>query len=171
MLAEESGVANVIDPLGGSYYVEALTDRIEREVSAELETIDGMGGATAAIEKGHFQRAIAKSAYRQQKEIEEGDRLVVGVNSYQVDEPETMDVLKVDPSIREEKLEALSKLRAERDASAVTVALERLEGAAAGGTPTMEAALECARVRATLGEMTAALERVFGRYRPTDAAW
>jgi methylmalonyl-CoA mutase N-terminal domain/subunit len=171
VLAEESGVANVADPLGGSYYVEALTDRIEREALAELEKIDGMGGATAAIEKGHFQRAIAGSAYRQQKEIEEGTRLVVGVNSYHVDETETMDVLKVDPSIREEKLAVLESLRAVRDSGPVERSLERLEAAAAAGEPTMDAALDCARARATLGEMTAALERVFGRYRPTDSGW
>jgi methylmalonyl-CoA mutase N-terminal domain/subunit len=171
VLAEESGVANVIDPLGGSYYVEALTDRIESEATAELERIDGMGGATAAIEKGHFQRAIAKSAYRQQQEIERGERLVVGVNSYEVDEPGTMDVLRVDPSIREEKLEALSRLRASRDSAAVTSALERLESDAASGTPTMESAVECARAGATLGEMTKALERVHGRYRPSETSW
>ena len=171
VLAEESGVANVADPLGGSYYVEALTDRIESEALAELEKIDGMGGATAAIEKGHFQRAIARSAYRQQQEIEQGERLVVGVNSYEVDEPEKMDVLKVDSAIRGDKLAALSKLRAGRDAAAVEGVLRRLTDAAAAGRPTMEAALECARERATLGEMTKALESVFGRYRPSDTAW
>jgi methylmalonyl-CoA mutase N-terminal domain/subunit len=171
VLAEESGVANVADPLGGSYFVEALTDRIEREAGRELERIDGMGGAIAAIEKGHFQRAIAGSAYRQQKEIEERTRLVVGVNSYRVDETETMDVLKVDPSIREEKLAALEELRAGRDAGAVERALEKLEQSAASGEPTMDAALDCSRARATLGEMTRALERVFGRYAPTDAGW
>jgi len=171
VIAEESGVANVADPLGGSYYVEALTDRLESAAGLELERIDGMGGATAAIEKGHFQRAIAKSAYRQQQEIEQGERLVVGVNSYEVDEPEKMDVLKVDPSIREAKLAALAKLRADRDGAAVDGALKRLEADAAAGTPTMTAALECARARATLGEMSKALERVFGRYRPSEAAW
>ncbi len=171
VLAEESGVANVADPLGGSYYVEALTDRIESEAGAELERIDGMGGATVAIEKGHFQRAIAKSAYRQQKEIEEGERLVVGVNSYETDELEKMDVLRVDPSMRAGKLEALSKLRATRDAAAVERAVGRLREDAAGGLPTMEAALECARRRVTLGEMSKALEQVFGRYKPSQAAW
>ena len=171
VLAEESGVANVADPLGGSYYVEALTDRIESEALAELARIDGMGGATAAIEKGHFQRTIAKSAYRQQKEIEEGERRVVGVNSYEVDEPEKMDVLRVDPSMREEKLAALSKLRDERDDVAVERALGRLAGEAAAGRSTMKAALECARSRATLGEMSKVLEGVFGRYRPSETAW
>jgi methylmalonyl-CoA mutase N-terminal domain/subunit len=171
VLAEESGVANVVDPLGGSYYVEALTDRIESEATAELATIDGLGGATAAIEKGHFQRAIAKSAYRQQKEIEEGTRHVVGVNCYEVDEAEPIDLLRVDPSIREEKLASLAALRASRDSGAVERSLASLEAAAAGGEPTMEPALDCARARATLGEMTRSLERVFGRYAPTDAGW
>ena len=171
VLAEESGVANVADPLGGSYYVEALTDRLESEAEAELERIDGMGGATAAIEKGHFQRAIAKSAYRQQQEIEDGRRLVVGVNSYRTEEPAAMDLLKVDPSVREEKAEALSELRASRDDGAVRREPDRLESDAAAGRPTMDAALDCARSRATLGEMSSALVRVFGRYRPSGAAW
>ncbi|MCK5596159.1 MAG: methylmalonyl-CoA mutase, partial [Candidatus Eisenbacteria sp.] len=159
------------DPLGGSYYVEALTDRIESEARAELDRIDGMGGATAAIENGHFQRAIAKSAYRQQKEVENEERVVVGVNRYTVDEPARMEVLRVDPSIREDKLEALARLRDSRDSSAVEGALKRLEDDAVEGTPTMEAALECARRRVTLGEMSSALEKVFGRYKPSQAAW
>jgi methylmalonyl-CoA mutase N-terminal domain/subunit len=171
VIAEESGVASVTDPLGGSYYVEALTDRIESEARAELGRIDGMGGATAAIENGYFQRAIAKSAYRQQKEVEDGERVVVGVNKYTVDEPARMEVLRVDPSIREDKLEALARLRDSRDSSAVEGALKRLEDAAADGLPTMEAALECARRRVTLGEMSKALEHVFGRYKPSQAAW
>ncbi len=171
VIAEESGVASVVDPLGGSYYVEALTDRIESEVMAELDRIDGMGGATAAIEKGHFQRAIAKSAYRQQREVEDGERVVVGVNRYRVDEPAHMDVLRVDPSIREDKLEALARLRDARDSSAAEQAVKRLEDAAAAGSPTMEAAMMCARRRVTLGEMSRALERVFGRYRPAETAW
>jgi methylmalonyl-CoA mutase N-terminal domain/subunit len=171
VIAEESGVASVADPLGGSYYVEALTDRIESDALAELAKIDEMGGATAAIEAGHFQRSIARSAYRQQQEVEEGERLVVGVNRYQVEEETTMDVLRVDPAIREEKLEALARLRTERDASGVDGALEMLRKAAAEGRPTMEAALECARRRVTLGEMSKALEDVFGRYRPSGGAW
>ena len=171
VIAEESGVASVTDPLGGSYYVEALTDRIESEARAELDRIDGMGGATAAIENGHFQRAIAKSAYRQQKEVENEERVVVGVNRYTVDEPARMEVLRVDPSIREDKLEALARLRDSRDSSAVEGALKRLEDDATEGRPTMEAALECARRRVTLGEMSSALEKVFGRYKPSQAAW
>jgi methylmalonyl-CoA mutase N-terminal domain/subunit len=170
VLAEESGVANVIDPLGGSYYVEALTDRIETEANEEIARIDEMGGAIAAIEKGHFQRAIAKSAYRQQKEIEERTRTVVGVNRYEVDEAAEMDVLRVDPAIREEKIAALSQLRADRDAASVERGLARLAEDAAAGRPTMPAALACARSRATLGEMSRALEGVFGRYRPAEAS-
>jgi methylmalonyl-CoA mutase N-terminal domain/subunit len=171
VIAEESGVASVIDPLGGSYYVEALTDRIESEAKAELDKIEGMGGATAAIENGHFQRAIAKSAYRQQKEVEDEERVVVGVNRYRVDEPARMEVLRVDPSIREDKLEVLARLRDSRDSSVVEEALKRLGEDAAGGLPTMEAALECARRRVTLGEMSKVLEQVFGRYKPSQSAW
>ncbi|MBN2565119.1 MAG: methylmalonyl-CoA mutase [Candidatus Eisenbacteria bacterium] len=171
VLAEESGVASVVDPLGGSYYVEALTDTVENEAWGELSKIDEMGGAVAAIEKGHFQRAIARSAYRQQQEIEEKSRIVVGVNSYETDESEEMEVLRVDPAIRDEKTEALSRLRSERDGAAVERALGRLSDDAVEGRSTMESALECARQRATLGEMTEALERVFGRYRPSETSW
>jgi methylmalonyl-CoA mutase N-terminal domain/subunit len=171
VIAEESGVANVVDPLGGSYYVEWLTGEIEREASAELEKIDGMGGATAAIESGYYQKSIAQSAYRQQKEIEEGARVVVGVNRYEIDEPTRMEILRVDPALRESKSEALAELRAGRDASKVDGALARLTADARSGTPTMPAVIECARARATLGEMSAAVEEVFGRYRPAGGLW
>ncbi|MFH1502136.1 MAG: methylmalonyl-CoA mutase family protein [Candidatus Eisenbacteria bacterium] len=171
VIAEESGVANVADPLGGSYYVEWLTDRIEHEAQEELHRIDAMGGATAAIEKGHYQRAIAKSAYRQQKEVEEGERVVVGVNRYEVDEPERFETLKVDPTLRESKSRSLASLRASRDGDAVEDSLEQLTAAAKAGAPTMQLILECTRLRATLGEMSAALEKAFGRYRPSGSAW
>jgi len=171
VIAEESGVANVADPLGGSYYVEWLTDRIERDALTELTTIDEMGGATQAIEKGHYQRSIAKSAYRQQKEIEEGERVVVGVNRYAIDEPPRMEILRVDPALRDEKTASLADLKAGRDRAAVEEALGRLTDAARGGEPTMPAIIECARRRATLGEMSAAVEKVFGRYRPSGSLW
>ncbi len=171
VIAEESGVANVVDPLAGSYYVEWLTDEIEREASAELAVIDAIGGATAAIEEGHYQKSIAKSAYRQQKEIEADERVVVGVNRYGIDEPTRMEILRVDPALRDEKSASLATLRAERDGAAVDEALDRLTAAARDGTPTMPAILECARRRATLGEMSAAVENVFGRYRPAGGLW
>jgi len=171
VLAEESGVTNVVDPLGGSYYVESLTAGIEREVEAELATIDGMGGATAAIEKGYYQKSIAKSAYSQQREIERGERVVVGVNRYEIEDAAAMETLSVDPSLREEKVAALATLRSGRDRAAVEEALAKLASDARGGVPTMPAIVDCARRRATLGEMSAAVESVFGRYRPTGGAW
>jgi methylmalonyl-CoA mutase N-terminal domain/subunit len=171
VIAEESGVASVVDPLGGSYYVEWLTDSIEAEAERELSQIDELGGATAAIEKGHYQKAIARSAYREQKAVEEGRRIVVGVNRYTSDEPGRMEILRVDPSILEEKRGSLARLREGRDARAVADSLGGLADAAAGGEPTMPALIECARARATLGEMARAVERSFGRYRPTGSLW
>lgn len=171
VIAEESGVASVADPLGGSYYVEWLTDRIESEACEELRKIEVMGGATAAIEQGHYQRSMAKSAYRQQKEIEEGTRAIVGLNRYQVDEPGRMETLRVDPRLRDEKSESLRDLKARRDGAGVGVALGRLTTAARDGARAMPALIECARLRATLGEMTSAIESVHGRYRPSGRAW
>jgi len=171
IIAEETGVANTVDPLGGSYYVEWLTDQIERDAAGEMERIDGMGGATSAIEKGYYQRSIAESAYRQQKAIEEGDRVVVGVNKYVVDEPERWEILRVDPALREEKVESLRKLKERRDTAAVEDALSSLVGAVEAGAPTMPAFMECARRRATLGEMALAVEKIHGRFRSSVGLW
>jgi methylmalonyl-CoA mutase N-terminal domain/subunit len=171
VIAEESGVASVVDPLGGSYYVESLTDMIEAAAEAELSRIDDLGGATAAIEKGYYQKAIARSAYRDQKALEEGERVIVGVNRYATDEPARMEILRVDPSILDEKVETLGHLRESRDSGAVKEALAGLEAAAREGRPTMPALIRCARARATLGEMSRAVEGAFGRYRPTGSLW
>jgi methylmalonyl-CoA mutase N-terminal domain/subunit len=171
VLAEEAGVANVVDPLGGSYYVEWLTDEIEREAGKELDAIDEMGGATRAIERGYYQQSIARSAYRQQREIEEETKVVVGVNRYTIEEPPRMEILRVDPTLRDDKVEALRALRAGRDEDGVAEALGRLSDGVRTGEPTMPALLDCARRRATLGEMTAAVEKVFGRHRPSGGLW
>lgn len=171
VIAEESGVASVVDPLGGSYYVEWLTDSIEAEAEAELSRIEDLGGATAAIEKGHYQKAIARSAYKEQKAVEEGSRVIVGVNKYAADEPGRMEILRVDPSIVEAKVESLGRLRASRDPEAVAAALKGLADAANRGEPTMPPLLACARARATLGEMSRAVEGAFGRYRPAGSLW
>jgi len=171
VIAEESGVASVADPLGGSYYVEWLTDRMEALAREELHKIDSMGGAIAAIEQGYYQRSIARSAYDQQRAVEEGERIVVGVNRYQIDEPARMETLTVDPSVREEKIEALRELREKRDESAAKDALERLTVETRDGDPAMPLLVECARARATLGEMSEAIEGVYGRYHPSGRAW
>ncbi|MBD3348664.1 MAG: methylmalonyl-CoA mutase [Candidatus Eisenbacteria bacterium] len=171
VIAEESGVANVADPLGGSYFVEWLTDRIEREVHEELHKIDSMGGAIAAIEEGYYQRSIARSAYDQQRAVEEDERVIVGVNRYRVEETTRMETLSVDPRMREEKTARLSDLRAGRDEAAVRDALERLAAETRDGDPAMPLLVECARKRATLGEMSAAIEGVYGRYEPAGGEW
>lgn len=171
VLAEESGAASVVDPLGGSYYVEWLTDTVERETEKELAKIDELGGATAAIEEGYYQTSIARSAYEQQKEVEEGERVVVGVNRYTIDEQQRIKLSAVDPAVAEEKVASLGRLREERDQNAVDEALDHLSAEARNGAPTMPAILECVRRRATLGEMSLALESVFGRYRPGERLW
>ena len=171
VIAEESGVANVADPLGGSYYVEWLTDRIEADALGELGKIDSMGGATAAIGEGYYQKLIARSAYRQQKEIEEGSRVIVGLNDYTADEPERIETLRVDPGLREEKCASLRKMRESRDGAAVARSIARLRDDVGAGALTMPALIECARQRATLGEMSEAVGDVFGRYRPEGLVW
>ena len=171
VLAEESGVACVADPLGGSYYVEWLTDRLEADALEELDRIDSMGGATAAISRGHYQKLIARSAYRQQREIEEGERVIVGVNDYGVDEPERIETLRMDPSLRERKIAGLQKLRQSRDGEAAARSLDRLTSDLSVGLSAMPALIECARRRVTLGEMSGAVSEVFGRYRPDGLVW
>ena len=130
-----------------------------------------MGGATAAIREGYYQKLIARSAYRQQKEIEEGSRVVVGLNDYTADEPERIETLRVDPGLREEKCVSLRKMRESRDGAAVARSLSRLRDDVGAGAPTMQALIECARQRATLGEMSEAVGDVFGRYRPEGLVW
>ena len=171
VIAEESGVANVADPLGGSYYVEWLTDRIEEEAREELHRIDGMGGAIAAIEQGYYQKSIARSAYEQQRSVESGERVIVGINRYEMEQEARFETLSVDPTVREEKIDSLKRLRAERDEAAVRDALERLAAETRDGDPAMPLLVECARKRATLGEMSAAIESVYGRYEPSGGSW
>jgi methylmalonyl-CoA mutase, N-terminal domain len=166
VLAYETGVANVIDPLGGSYYVEALTDQLEREAEALFTEIAAAGGVVTALENGWFQRKIASSAARQQWEIEQRRRLVVGVNEFVTDEPAlTIPVLKVGADTERMQRERLSTLRAERDGARCTAALNALRDAARGTHNVIPFILECARAYCTLYEIRAAMEDVFGAYR------
>jgi methylmalonyl-CoA mutase, N-terminal domain len=166
VLAYETGTPNVIDPLGGSYYVEALTDQLEREAEALFEEIDGVGGVVRGLETGWFQRKISEAASRQQWEIEQHRRLIVGVNEFVTDEPElTIPLLKVGEDTERSQRERLGKLRAERDDAACTSALDRLRTAARGSENVFPHILECARRYCTLYEIRAALEDVFGAYR------
>lgn len=166
ILAYESGIADTVDPLGGSYYIEALTNEIEKRASEYIEKIDQLGGAVAAIEKGYIQQEIQESSYRYQKEIESGKRILVGVNKFQIPEPPIKGLLKVDPRVREVQIKRLAELRASRDNEKVKKTLEQLEKVARGDGNLMPPILDCVRAYCTLGEMCEVLRKVFGEYEP-----
>ncbi len=166
ILAYETGVPNVMDPLGGSYYVEALTDQMEREAAALFEEIREIGGVVQGLEDGWFQQRIAESAARQQWEIEQGRKLVVGVNEFVTDEPElSIPILRIGEEADRDQRERLGKLRATRDQALVTARLEALRAAARGAENVVPRILDCARAYCTLYEIRSALEDVFGAYR------
>jgi methylmalonyl-CoA mutase N-terminal domain/subunit len=166
LLAYETGVPNVLDPLGGSYYVEALTDRLEREAEEIFQQIDEVGGVVSGLEQGWFQRKIAESAARQQWEIEQHRRVVVGVNEFVTDEPElTIPLLRVGEDTTILQRERLSTLRKTRDNDLVQRRLAELTTAAATDANLIAHILECARAYCTLYEIRAAMEAVFGAYR------
>ncbi|ASA77913.1 methylmalonyl-CoA mutase [Thermococcus sp. 5-4] len=166
IIAYESGVVDTIDPLGGSYYIEWLTDHIYEEALKYIEKIQKMGGMMRAIERGYIQKEIAESAYKYQREVEEKKRIIVGVNEFIVDEPLDVEILKVDPSIREKQIERLKKLRSERDNKKVEEALDKLRKAAETEDENlMPYIIEAHRHLATLGEVTDVLREVWGEYR------
>jgi methylmalonyl-CoA mutase N-terminal domain/subunit len=164
IIAEETGVANTIDPLGGSYFVESLTNKMEQGALDYFHKIDSMGGMVAAIEKGFPQREIQDSAYHYQKAVERGDQVIVGVNKYQMDEESTIPILAIDESVRAHQVERLDQARAKRDGGAVANALEKLKRAAQRAENTIPATIEAVRAYATLGEICSALRDVYGVY-------
>ena len=166
VLAYETGVPNVMDPLGGSYYIEALTDKLEAEAEQLFEEIEQVGGVVRGLETGWLQRKIAESAARQQWEIEQHRRVIVGVNEFVTDEPElSIPILKVGEAAERSQRERMAKMRAERDQAACDEALAKLREAAAGTQNVFPFILDCARRYCTLYEIRAALESVFGAYR------
>jgi len=166
VLAYETGVPNVLDPLGGSYYVEALTDRLEQEAESLFTEIDAIGGVVRGLEDGWFQRKIAQSAARQQWEIEQHRRVIVGVNEFVTDEESlAIPLLKIGARVDEEQRARLAKIRAERDQALCDSRLERLRAAARGTENVFPYILDCARAYCTLFEIRRALEDVFGAYR------
>ncbi len=166
IVAYESGVTNTVDPLSGSYYVEHLTDTIEQEVLKYLDKIKSMGGMVAAIEKGYVQKEIQDSAYRYQKEVEEGERVVVGVNKFVLESEPPKEILRVDPQLRKIQSEKLKRLRAERDNAKVQQTLQALrQGARDETVNLMPLILDAARAYATLGEICNVLRDEFGEYR------
>ena len=167
IIGYESGATNTIDPLAGSYYIESLTSRIEKDASEYISKIDALGGSPTAIEKGFIQQEIQDSAYRWQKEVEKGDRIVVGVNKFQVQEPPPSGLLKVDPAVGERQKKKVAAVRAGRDEARVRAALDGLGRAAAGTDNLMPYILEAVRGYATLGEICDTLRKVFGEYKST----
>ncbi|AIF69621.1 methylmalonyl-CoA mutase [Palaeococcus pacificus DY20341] len=166
IIAYESGVVDTIDPLGGSYYIEWLTDHIEEEAMKYIEKIEAMGGMMRAIERGYIQKEIADSAYKYQREVEEKKRIIVGVNEFVVEEELDVEILKVDPSIREKQIERLKKLKASRDNKKVQEALDALRKAAEKeDVNLMPYIIEAHKHLATLGEVTDVLREVWGEYR------
>jgi methylmalonyl-CoA mutase N-terminal domain/subunit len=167
ILAHESGVADVVDPLGGSYFVEALTERIEAEARAYLEKIDQMGGMLRAIELGFVQQEIQEAAYQAQRALEAKRQIVVGVNEYAGQEGARVPLFVVNERVAEEQCRRLRAVRARRDAGRVHTALERLGETAAGTTTLLPAILEAVRAYATVGEICDALRAVFGVHQET----
>jgi methylmalonyl-CoA mutase, N-terminal domain len=168
IVAYETGVSDTVDPLGGSYYVEELTREIFSRAEAYINKIDEMGGAAAAIEKGFIQREIQDSAYQYQREIERGERVVVGLNRFQVQEEKPKNLLRVDPALRLSQIEKLKKMKARRDQRLVAEALAELKKAAAGKDNLMVPILRAVKTYATLGEICDTLREVFGEYRQVN---
>ncbi|HDD70069.1 MAG TPA: methylmalonyl-CoA mutase, partial [Candidatus Bathyarchaeota archaeon] len=167
IIAYESGVADTVDPLAGSYYIEALTNEMEEKAMEYIQKIDDMGGAIAAIEKGFFQKEIANSAYRYQREIDEKKRIIVGVNEYTIKEEEEypLKILRVNPKVEEEQIARLQKVKRERDNRKVKEVLEKLHYAAEKDENLMPTIIEAVKAYATLGEITEVLRKVYGEYK------
>ncbi|MBI3763192.1 MAG: methylmalonyl-CoA mutase family protein [Chloroflexi bacterium] len=167
IIASESGVADTLDPLAGSYAIESLTDEIERRAEEYIEKIDDLGGALAAIERGYIQNEIQDAAYRYQQAVERGEQIVVGVNEFVTEERERLERLKVDPAIELAQRERLKALRARRDNRRVSLLRAQLESAARGSDNLMPLFIECVENDVTLGEICHTLRGVWGEYRPT----
>ncbi len=165
IVAEESGVTNTIDPLAGSYYVEAMTDKIEKEAKDYIDKIDALGGMIEAIDAGYVQTEIQKSAYKFEKEIEANDRIVVGVNKYKIDEEEPTELLKIDMKVQEEQIKFLIKIKSKRDNIIVKEKLEILKNAAEGKDNLIPFIIDAVKTYASIGEISNTLREVFGEYK------
>jgi len=165
VIAHESGVADTVDPLGGAYYVESLTEDIERRAREYLERIEKLGGMLAAIEKGWVQREIQQAAFEFQRAVERGEQVVVGVNRYAAAQEGSVPTLRIDPEIEQAQVERLRRLRARREPAPVRTALARVEEAARSSENLMPPILQAVEAYATVGEIADALRRVFGEYK------
>lgn len=165
IVAHESGVTNTIDPLAGSYYIESMTDRIERDAVEYINKIDAMGGITEAIEAGFIQMEIQQAAYKYELEIESGNRVVVGVNKFRIKELEPKGLLKIDLNVQEQQIKFLSKIKCERNNEAVKKSLSSLKSAAQGNDNLMPPIIEAVKNYASIGEISNTMRDVFGEYK------
>ena len=166
IIAHESGVTNTVDPLGGSYFLESLTNELERQAYDYFERIEEIGGVVAAIEDGFFHREIADASFRYQQEFERNQRVIVGVNDYSAEEPEAIPLLVMDPEGERRQLDRLSRVRLERDNASLQDKMASLRRAAAGNDNLMPYILDAVKEYATLGEITDALRQVWGEHLP-----
>jgi methylmalonyl-CoA mutase N-terminal domain/subunit len=166
ILAHESGAADTIDPLAGSYYVESLTDDLEEAARDLIEAVDERGGMRRSIEEGWVQREIQDVAYERERAKDAGDRIIVGVNAYEADEEEPVDIAEVDETLERQQQERLEALRAERDEGAVEAALDAVRTAAAGDENLMPPLIDAVSAEATTGEICDAMRAEFGEYEP-----
>jgi len=170
IIAHETGASDTVDPLGGSYVIERLTSDLERECNEYFQRIEAQGGVLPAIEHGFFQREIADAAYRYHREVDRGERILVGVNTYVDDRPADIQVLKLDPDGERRHLERLRRVRSERDGARAAASLRRLEDACAGADNLMPYLLEAAEAYCTLGEICGVMRRTFGEYQAPATA-
>lgn len=169
IIAEESGVTNIIDPLGGSWVVEALTDRMERDAFAYIKRIDELGGMIRAIEIGYPQKEIADAAYRYQQQLDSGEKVIVGVNKYVIPEERPLEILKIDPEVERRQVERVRRIKRERDQALVKEKLGRVHAACRNGENLMPVLIDAVKAYCTLGEISDVYRDVFGVYR--DPAW
>jgi methylmalonyl-CoA mutase N-terminal domain/subunit len=165
IIAHETGVTDTVDPFAGSYFIENLTNEIEQRAQELLDRVEDMGGSVAAIESGYMQQEIQEAAVKQQREIESGRRVVVGVNRFRTDDDQAKSIFRVDTDRARAQIERVQKLRASRDNPAVQAALSRLNEAARGEDNLMPSILDAVKSYATLGEICGELREVFGEYR------
>ncbi|MBN1665071.1 MAG: methylmalonyl-CoA mutase, partial [Deltaproteobacteria bacterium] len=165
IIAHESGVANIADPLGGSYFLEQLTDAIEKDVWAVLEEIEKKGGAVEAISQGYYQKELMESAWEQQREIDRGEQVVVGVNRYETGEEIEMPSFQVNPAVEKEQLENLAGLKRERDNQAVQRGLEAIRAAGKKDENLVPAMVEAVKAYATIGEICDVLRELYGEFK------
>jgi methylmalonyl-CoA mutase N-terminal domain/subunit len=165
IVAYETGIADTIDPLAGSYYVESLTDELEDRAAKILEKIEAMGGAIPAIEQGYIEKEIARSGYEDLKRVRSGERVHVGVNMFQVDEPPLSNLLKIDPAEEGRQIEKVKNLRASRDNTQLNITLDVLKQAARQGENLVTPVLSAVKAYATVGEISNALREIYGEYK------